>query len=168
MPRPVDFTPPHERVLRRILKDPETGCWEFQGYRNKKGYGVCGSRRTRGTTSLAHRIVYKALVSDVADDLQVCHRCDNPPCVNPDHLFAGTVQENWADMVKKGRSRWLKHEENPNSKLERRQVEEILALRGLVPSPELARWFGVNRSTITKVWRGVSWSREPSAWELAK
>jgi len=85
--------------IKKIDRGYETLCWEWQGYRNRQGYGIYKRR-------LAHRfsaMLFKDF--DINSKLYVCHHCDNPPCSNPDHLFIGTQKDNISDMAKKGRIR---------------------------------------------------------------
>lgn len=91
----------------------ENGCWVFQGGRDRAGYGKFGSGR-------AHRASYKIFKGDVPDNLLVCHTCDNPPCVNPDHLWLGTNSDNQKDSIKKGRRILLKklREKGPDADLQ--------------------------------------------------
>lgn len=75
-------------------------CWEWQGHRDDKGYGdvmFCG--REQG----AHRFAWESEFGHIPNGLYVLHKCDNPPCVRPDHLFLGTKADNSLDMVRKGR-----------------------------------------------------------------
>lgn len=76
-------------------------CWEWTGAVNNSGYGVF---RLKGC-SLAHRIAYQIMNGPISENLCVCHRCDNPKCVNPDHLFCTDHLGNMVDKMKKGRSR---------------------------------------------------------------
>jgi HNH endonuclease len=92
--RPVD-----ERFWAKVKRGP--GCWEWQGYRDRKGYGRIGGGKD---SQLVHRLSWSLHHGDPGE-LCVLHHCDNPPCVNPDHLFLGTIQDNNADMIAKGRRR---------------------------------------------------------------
>jgi len=81
--------------------DPNTGCWLWSGYTMPNGYG----HFSIGTKShLAHRVSYLYFKGQPGN-LYVCHKCDNPYCVNPEHLFLGTHQDNIRDMVSKGRNK---------------------------------------------------------------
>ena len=88
-----------ERILARVAMQPDSGCWLWDGSSN----GRYGQINVGGRPVLAHRASYEAFKSRPDDDALVCHRCDTPYCVNPDHLFLGTVRENAIDMASKGR-----------------------------------------------------------------
>lgn len=92
--KPADFFRFHDKVL---VGD---GCWEWAAGRSGSGYGgFAVHQRVEG----AHRVAWELWNGPVPDGLQVCHRCDNPTCVRPDHLFLGTIQDNQRDKVAKGR-----------------------------------------------------------------
>ena len=78
----------------------EQGCWVWRGRRTRFGYGQF---EFRGRTWVAHRLAWTLLRGTIPDGLCVCHICDNPPCVNPEHLFVTTYQGNSDDMVRKER-----------------------------------------------------------------
>lgn len=121
------------------------GCWEWQGFRLPKGYGRLSHK---GKKYYTHRLSYELHVGPIPDGYMICHHCDNPPCVNPAHLFAGTAKDNSLDMVSKGRN-WVPYgvwagTNNPQSKLTpevRVEVEKAL-LTGERPA-YVAERFGI-------------------------
>jgi hypothetical protein len=155
-----------DRVLSR-RKITETGCWEYQGWRNNKGYGMAGREGGRGAgLVLVHRVSYEHHNGQIPEGICIMHICDNPACFNPEHLKAGTHKENMADMWAKGRGRALGGEASPNARLTTKQVEEIRARykpaekRGRghrSNSVELALEYGISRdyvcSLVKNKWR---------------
>jgi hypothetical protein len=136
------------------------GCWLWTAAHNGKGYGVLGFRSKR---IYAHRLSYELAFGPIPDGLCVCHRCDVPGCVRPEHLFAATQLENIRDMVSKGRSRpYERHgERNPRAVLRREQVAELRRLRAEGWSlPRLAAHFGIGTSQAWRITHGASWNTE--------
>jgi hypothetical protein len=82
-------------------------CWEWQACKNEHGYGILNIGK-RGLGKIrAHRLSFIIHKGEIPESLLVCHRCDNPTCVNPEHLFLGTQKDNTQDMIKKGRGKGL-------------------------------------------------------------
>lgn len=145
---------PMDRFLDRVKKHPN-GCILWTGFINSKGYGnfqCFGSK----TTIAAHRAAYEMFVGPIIAGLFVCHRCDNPICVNPTHLFLGTHKDNMADMVQKRRipsgSRSFK------AKLTWDKVAEIRRRHAAGEAQNaLAREFGVHATTVGAFITGTGW-----------
>jgi hypothetical protein len=99
-----------------------SGCWEWKLSRDRAGYGrlkIQLGARDKFRYDSAHRFAYATLVGPIPDNLCVLHRCDNPPCCNPDHLFLGTNKDNMADMIAKGRASWQKRAQQTGEPHER-------------------------------------------------
>ena len=102
-------TPLDQRFWRNVNVTKDDDCWIYSGCKNRKGYGYIGAGPPTHRTLTAHRVSYGLAngIDPVAlpADVIVRHTCDNPPCVNPSHLLAGTITENNQDMVQRGRYR---------------------------------------------------------------
>jgi hypothetical protein len=147
-----------------VWNGDEDECWTFQGYRNLKGYGTLGvGSRSDGTRrkALAHRIAYELFVGPIPEGLFVCHTCDNPPCVNPAHLFLGTNADNMADASAKGRmanNGAPSGERNPSSKLNAAIAREVRRKHaGGCSQAALAREFGVSDFAIFGIVHRKTW-----------
>ena len=105
--------PDLERIFKHVEPEPNSGCWLWIGARFSDGYGRLRVGGRKGREVPAHRISFEVATGTVLpEDLCACHRCDNPPCVNPAHLFRGTVGDNNRDRAAKGRSsHGLEHSE---------------------------------------------------------
>jgi len=136
-------------------------CIEFQGRRNDDGYGEV---RIAGKTRKAHRAAFLLAHPEHSWEsiktLCVCHACDNPPCIEPSHLFLGTKKDNRDDMISKGREVVLRGEEHGRAKLSSAQVQQIRLLyaSGLFTQEKLARQFGVSQRRISMIVRFRSWT----------
>jgi hypothetical protein len=132
---------------------PAEGCWEWPAYCDRRGYGTM---EFGGKLLKAHAVAYRIFIGENESEL-VRHTCDNPPCVQPAHLLAGTVLDNVRDRVERERS--ARGARQHLAKLTDDSVREIrrLAEQG-VRQVDLARLFGVGQSSISAVVRGETWS----------
>lgn len=120
----------------------EAGCWEWQGKRLKTGYGQFRRNAPR-RMELAHRVAWELIHGPVPEGSFICHRCDNPPCCRPSHLFLGTAQDNSDDMVKKGRRKRILTDE---------QIQEICS--SSEPSRAIAPRYGITHAYVRRLRRG--------------
>jgi hypothetical protein len=146
-----------ERFLQHVHPEPNSGCWLWTGGLKCRGYGGFRLRKDRYTFS--HRISYELFVGEIPKGLHVCHKCDNPFCVNPEHLFVGTSKQNMEDRDSKGRFHVLKGEKVGASILTNDQALKIFQSKS--PQDILAKTFGVSVSTIRaikskRLWRHVT------------
>lgn len=152
---------PPERVLsdfkERLLRTP-TGCLEWLAARDVNGYGRVS---WKGRTQLAHRVAYQLFVGAIPAERNVCHRCDNPPCCEPSHLFLGSQTDNIADMRRKGRGYVPvapRGERQNLAKLTEEKVVRIRAARAAGGRPkDLAVEFGVSPTCIVDVCKRKTW-----------
>ena len=133
----------------------EDACWEWQGY-TADGYG---SIKIDGKMTRVHRLSWILHNGVIPDGLCICHHCDNRKCCNPTHLFMGTRADNNYDMERKGRGRNLKGEKHGMAKLTLKQVKEIRKLhrKGYLNQADLAKRYGVNRTTIWEIIHRNNW-----------
>lgn len=116
-----------KRFFQEIVEGAYEECWIWQGARKSTGYGYISLQvEYRGSQIhvYAHRLSYIIYKGPISDDMLILHKCDNPPCVNPLHLFEGTISDNWKDMWEKGRGKaippsWLgkQHTDDSISKM---------------------------------------------------
>lgn len=170
-----------EKLLEKVNKTES--CWVWTGQTVGRGYGKVGFR---GKTARAHRVIWELLYGPIPENLFVCHKCDNPPCVNPEHLFLGNSKDNVQDMVKKGRNakgksngrvlhpekypigdnhysrtepeRLARGEKHGMSKLTQEKVKKIREeFSQNVSMKTLANQFGVTKQTVWRIVREKGW-----------
>jgi DNA-directed RNA polymerase specialized sigma24 family protein len=140
-----------QRFWEKVNRTPD--CWTWTGAANRTGYG---SVRRRPHMYAAHRLSYEFAYGPIPEGLWVLHRCDNPPCVRPDHLFLGTQRENNEDCSRKQRRRRIG---TAGAKLTELYVRQIRSLYiGGLTQREIAERFAVTQVTVSNVIRGRTYN----------
>ncbi len=136
------------RFWVKVNKSTLSGCWEWMAAKNRDGYGEFWMQ---GKLVRANRYSYERHIGPLKPGELALHRCDNPSCVNPEHLFAGSDKDNMQDMLKKDRKRGIK--------LKVDQVREIKRrLRGGEDYESLAKAYNVHPSSIYVIDSGKTWA----------
>lgn len=123
-------------------------CWHWLGYHNNNGYPqfYIGDGKYTG----AHRWIYQLVYCiELTSKDFICHHCDNPGCINPNHLFVGDQYANMADMVAKGRG--------GKAKLNAEQAKEIYILQKTSTCREVAKQFNISKATVLQIWNRKTW-----------
>ncbi len=138
-----------DRFARHV--DKSGGCWIWTASRNARGYGYFDH-------GYAHRFSYTTFVEAIPAGAMVLHRCDNPPCVRPDHLFVGDAADNARDRDSKGRANTPKGATHGMAKLTPRQAWAIRVCATLGDSTMMiARWFGISEAQVSRIRNGSRW-----------
>jgi hypothetical protein len=145
--------PAEERFAKSVSKTES--CWIWKASKDKNGYGIFRGMIGNTAFTRAHRYSYALHTGDLLIGMQALHTCDNPSCVNPEHLFAGTNADNMRDKANKGRSKPRVGELHGQAILTERQVHRIL--KDPRPYVEIATQYNVAPSTIGSIKQRVSW-----------
>jgi uncharacterized protein YerC len=158
--------------FNKYVSSPDiNGCMDWKSAKSKKGYGVIGigSRLDKSRKIIfAHRLSFEIIKGAIPEDMQVCHSCDRPICVNPDHLFLGTAKDNSQDMVKKSRAAMKKGKipaqflsnilEKKNAKL---TVDKVIQIKKRLSDGEhyvdIAKEYNVSNACISDIKRKATW-----------
>lgn len=152
------------RFNAKWVRDETSGCHLWTASTTLSGYGQIKLPRQRRQIP-AHRLSYLIHRGEIPDGLRVLHKCDNPLCVNPDHLFLGTQADNMADMVAKDRH--LSGERSPLARLTEDGVRTIRSLAASgVSQKEIARQFGISPMQIGRIVLGTRWQHLLSPEEV--
>ena len=154
----MDFLP--ERIKSKIKVNEDTGCWEWVGAKNGRGYGkVYYEKENTYTHRLAFKLCFKV---ELTPEIFICHKCNNTSCCNPSHLFAGTAKDNTDDCIAKGRLKpGISHgDKNGRAKLKSEQVREIhLKLLNGQALHSIACEYSVSYSIIRNISQGKTWKQ---------
>lgn len=156
IPIPIITPSTEQRLWSRVKPNADTECWEWLALKDKDGYGrfYIGKKNL-----LAHRVAYAAYYKIDPGNLLVCHRCDNPSCVNPAHLWLGSNADNLADMKNKGRSHSCRGERGSRTVL---TPSDVYQIRELVSSGlthrQAGRAVGIGKSQVGRIMRGEQWA----------
>lgn len=152
---------PHHYTTSDVLrfqskvKVMPSGCHEWHSARNRKGYGYF---TVGGKQRYAHRVAWEMVNGPIPDGMLCCHTCDNPSCVNPEHIFIGTHKDNTLDATIKGRRAIPTGEKNPLSKLTEDGVREIRESISRGESQgSIAHRYGVSRSVVCEIGSRKAW-----------
>lgn len=140
-----------ERFMKNVRRS--ANCWTWVGPKDAKGYGLFW---LKGSSKRAHRVSIEMHLGVSAVGTTILHSCDNPSCVNPDHLSIGTQADNVRDMHIKGRAASRTGSLNGASKLTEADVMQIRSSHE--GNTSLGRQYGVSKTTIMRVRKGLSWA----------
>lgn len=143
-----------QKIHTMSIPEPNTGCWLWTRGLKSGGYGTV---RYMGEVWTASRLSYVTFRGPIPNGMCVLHRCDTPPCVNPDHLFLGTQQDNVDDKVAKGRHPVRRGEKHHNASFTDDQVRELRAL-GLSAAASMSEQLGVARAAVVRAVSGRTWA----------
>lgn len=151
MPRPS----PEVRLWSRINKNSPNGCWNWLGPKSYQGYGWCKVGKER----MAHRGAWILTYGEIPKGKWVLHHCDNPSCVNPEHLFLGNALDNMLDKARKNRCNSVRGESHPASVLKTRDVFKIRKLfhSGQMTRRKISERFRVSYAHISSIISGKYW-----------
>ena len=147
--------------FKAMLVRGEGGCLLWAGHTvmsNGSEKHRYGRLRYKGKKILAHRLAFEIENGKIPSGMCVCHKCDNPKCFNPDHLFLGTAKENTSDMIKKGRAFIALGSVHPNSKV---TEEDVLAIRAERANgatlTAISVAYGITFQHVSNICRGKTW-----------
>ena len=146
------------RFKSAISFGPPDVCWPYIKLRNKDGYG----KFTYQCKEIkAHRFAWALIHGEIPEGMKILHKCDNPPCCNPNHLFMGTTLDNTRDMISKGRRKTEIGSANNQARLNESSVSEIKRLLDVAPygsQRRIALAYNISETVISQIKHGTLWS----------
>lgn len=158
---------PEKRLWPRVNKGNVSECWKWTGARTKAGYGLL---TINYQNHYAHRLAWELHKgSKIPEGFFVCHRCDNPPCCNPAHLFLGTQDDNMKDASSKGRLAATQGEGHFNASITEDDVRRIRYLGSTnLARRKIGERFGISRQAVTDILFKRTWGHVDPEWEPPK
>ena len=147
-----------DRFHKSYTKDHTTNCWNWNLSLSPDGYGYC---YFMGKNTRAHRLSYMLYNKEINPLNVICHTCDNPKCVNPEHLYSGTQKDNMKDKKDRNRSKGINlGSKNGNSKLTEKDVKEILDLvkSKLFSQKFIATLYNIRQDHVSRIQSGQRWT----------
>jgi HNH endonuclease len=141
------------RLMKNVSPEPNSGCWLWTASITPNGYAQIGLGGSGRGTRVAHRVSYQLFKGPISKGMSICHSCDNRVCVNPDHLFQGTTNDNIQDAVSKKRNAF--GERCGQSRLTEDAVRDIR--RSGIGTVRLSEKYGVSPACISRVKSGKTW-----------
>jgi len=154
---PPKYTSLPDRFWSKVDEPNENGCWLWNACKSASGYGLF---LLDGKMERSHRLSIADAKGEIPAGMYALHKCDNPPCVWPDHLYVGTPQDNMDDKVRRGRDRAAKGEEQGFSKLTEAQVREMRRAYkgGGVTQEALGEKYGITQTSTSRIVNRKLWS----------
>lgn len=148
-----------ERFESKLTPEPMSGCWLWTGPVNTGRRGGYGFLKVGHANKKAHRVAWELWVGPIGSS-HVLHKCDNPSCVNPSHLWLGSHADNMRDKARKKRQPSMWGEKNPRAKVTAAQVDELRRLyaTGQWRQIDLAKRYGLKQPQVSEIVRRVSWA----------
>ncbi|MDY3555321.1 HNH endonuclease signature motif containing protein [Gemmata sp. JC717] len=142
------------RIFDRVTKS-ESGCWLYTGGISSTGYGIAS---VKGRSAHVHRMAFELRCGEIPDGMCVLHRCDVRRCINPDHLFLGTLADNNRDTMQKDRTDDRRGEKNTQVKFTDEQVKQMRSMyaSGLFSQRQIASTFKASQQHVSQIVRGVA------------
>jgi hypothetical protein len=150
----LDFRAEWEkRFWSKVDKNTQSGCWEWTAAKHTDGYGQFN---IKGKLYRANRIAWQLHFGNIPEEFCVCHKCDNPACCNPKHLFLGTHNDNNKDMKKKNRN--ARGSKNGHAKVTEEDITQIKRMKNIgIHVDDIAVQYGISKWTIYDICRGRIW-----------
>jgi hypothetical protein len=145
-----------DRFWSKVSKNGNGECWEWTACKYQDGYGQF---RVGESIKMSHRLSYQHHFGDIPNGMFVCHKCDNPKCVNPEHLFLGTHKENMTDMASKKRARGARGQSHHLSKMTPEKVKSLRTERANGASLNcLAKKYGISAPSVYNIVIRKNWA----------